>query len=97
MCSYLTVASCESLAACTGVLPGVLWSASRWEGQAEPPVEAGSAFAGVRTRCGLGRGGLCRSRGVRGQLERGRDGPDAAATDAAAAAQEEEEEEKQGG
>lgn len=92
-CSYLTVASGEALAACTGVLPGVLWPAGGRQGQAEAPVEAGPAFAGVRTRCGLGRGGLGRGRGVRGQLEGRGDGPDAAA----AAAAQEQEEEKQGG
>ncbi len=96
MCSYLAVASGEALAARTGVLPGVLWPAGGREGQAEAPVEAGSAFAGVRTRCGLGRGGLSRGRGVRGQLEGRGDGPDAAAAADAAAAQEQEEE-KQGG
>lgn len=91
---YLTVASSEALVACAHVLPGVLWPASRGEGQAESPIEAGSALAGVRTRCGLGRGGLGRGRGVRGQLESGGDGPDAAAAAAASQEQEEEEEEE---
>lgn len=94
MCSYLTVASSEALAARTGVLPGVLWPASGWQRQAEAPVEAGSSFAGVRTWCSLGRGGLSWGRGVRGQLERRWDSPDAAA---AAAVAQEQEEEKQGG
>lgn len=92
MCSYLTVASGEALAAGTGVLPGVLWPAGGRQSQTEAPVEAGSAFAGVRARCGLGRGGLSRGRGVRGQLEERGGGPDAAA-----AAVKEQEDEKQGG
>lgn len=77
--TYLTVAPSEALAARAGVLPGVLWPASGGEGHAQPPIEAGAALAGIRTRCGLGWGGLGRCWGVRGQLERGRDGPVAAA------------------
>lgn len=77
------------MAAGTGVLPGVLCPAGVRQGQTQAPVEAGSAFAGVRTRCGLGRGGLSRRRGVRGQLEGRGGGRDAAAV-------EEQEDEKQG-
>lgn len=67
--SYLTVASSEALAAGARVLPIIHWSAGRGECQAEPPVEAGLAFAGVWTRYGPGGSGLGWCRGVRGQLE----------------------------
>lgn len=66
----------EALGARAGVLPAVPWPAVSGEGQAEAPVEAGSPFAGVGNGCCLGRSELGRGRGVRGQLERGRDGPD---------------------
>lgn len=69
MCPYLTVASCEALAAGAHVLPVLLRSAGGGQGQAQSSVEAGSAFAGVRERCGPGRSGLRRGRGVRSQLE----------------------------
>lgn len=91
MCSYLTVASSEALAAGASILPGVLQPASGGQSQTEAPVETGSAFAGVRTRSGLGRGGFSRGRGVRGQLEERGECPDAAA------AVEEQEDEEKGG
>lgn len=81
--------SSEALGAGARVLPGPLRPEGRREGQAEPPVQAGPSFAGVRTRGRLGWGGLRRGRGVRSQLERRR-------VDASAWKQQEEDEEKLG-
>ena len=89
--SYLTVASGEAPAAGACVLPVIRRPVGGGQRQAEPPVEAGLAFAGVRARCGLGGGGLGRRGGVRGQLEQIVDGFRAVAQE------QEEEEEKLGG